>query len=233
MEELHRQYISSGRPHCPLQWRDLWRIHEDMSFFVIASGPSCNMINIKAEAEKSDIIIGTNWIWVKFPDVRFDYLFCCDVAPLLDAPDGIKVLTTANTEGGRVERIPARPFCILPHYGKKMWAPPEKGKPLSDSYNSGFGAMNLAAYMGARAIKVVGMDFADDGKSYHCYEDSKLHAGSGRNSEEIRKDFEKQYRINNFERVNMHLGAFIEWARKVRIVMENLSPITALNFNPA
>ena len=236
LEETRRRYIKANKPHKLKPWKDLWKAHEGKSFFVIASGPSCNLIDIPAEVKKADVVIGVNWIYNKFPDIKYDYLVACEIAPLFGIPKvggmpSIKTIGLANSDGGRKEREWLRAYAAAPHFGRKEWVAPEKGKPLGSSMNSGFAALNVAAYMGAKKITVIGMDFTDiDGHNFHCYDDTALHRGYKEGGMQMHDAYKRSAQVDALKRVDKHLQELLGWTDKNGIIVENLSVITLLNF---
>jgi len=157
-----------------IKWKNLWHIHEGKTILCLCSGPSANAVDL--DTVEKDFTIGTNYITKKYD---CDYQISCDSwnwKEPMKTKHYSKLLIAYVSDGGKVQALKkGGAYCAFPHLHKFGWGNIEQGAPLPTAFNSGISAIAMAAYMGAKVIKVLGLDFhADTDDNFHAYsEDAK------------------------------------------------------------
>jgi len=222
---------SSYRPRDPgegssacVSWPALWQAHRGAVILVLGCGPS---VLLPGEAPGPDTVdprqvehevcISSNWAWKWYPGIC-DYQLSYDVTPCQGwRPPGVKLLTVVRNRETMKLIDACRPYCTFPaiDYGDIA-----QGRPLPCSRNSGLGALSLAAYMGAAHIKVLGMDFRSRDGRMHFYPETQFDVDRR----------EKSYGRNE-TRVQEDLRKLLAQVRGMGITVENLSPISVLDWS--
>ena len=196
-----------------MPWEALWRLHGGKTFLVIGRGPSRDEVDLGAI--ERDATIATNlslWEPEKQVCTHIDYDVVTDEDPCrLIRPSGVKLLSNANTEGGRTARD-GLCWCVFPHH-KYGWGPIARGAKLPTAWNSGIAAVSMAFYMGAKHVKVVGLD-------YRKTESGAMHSNDL--TDEAKEKFLGQYQ-KTFKRVRHAAVRQAEWAAERGLVIENLA----------
>jgi len=218
-----------GRKESPaavgcVTWPQLWQVHRGRTVLVLACGPSVRLPGEDPDPERVDphdveydVVLSTNWAWKWYARI-IDYQLCYDVTPCQGwRPPHLKLLTVVRPRESMAVIERCRPYCVFP---ATDYGPIARGKKLPSSRNSGFAALAMAAYMGASRIRVVGMDFAPAGERMHFYPET---------------DFDVRRRVKSFgrnkERVQTDLTRLLAQIRGMGIEVENLSPISTLDWS--
>jgi len=194
-------------------WEALWRLHEGKTFLVIGRGPSRDQTDLGAI--ERDVTIATNlslWEPDKQRATRIDYDIVTDEDPCRQLrPSGVKLLSNANTDGGRQARQ-GLCWCVFPHH-KYGWGPIARGAKLPTAWNSGIAAVSMAFYMGAKHVKVVGID-------YRKTPSGAMHSNDL--TDEAKRKFVGQYQ-KTFKRVSRAAQLQAQWAAEHAVAIENLA----------
>ena len=214
-----------GRLAC-IEWPNFWHAHKGQTVLVLACGPSVLLPGedltpqtVDPRDIDSDVVLSTNWAWKWYADIC-DYQISYDVTPCQGwRPAHVKLLTVLRPRRTMKVLERCQPYCLFPacDYGNIA-----KGEKLPTSRNSGFAALAMAAYMGAARIRVVGMDFQPLNARMHFYHET---------------DFDVTRRVKSFgrnqERVQADLTRLLSQIRSMDVEVENLSPISALDWGTA
>ena len=147
-----------------MPWEAVWQIHLGKTFLVIGRGPSAQCADTDLDAIPRDIAIATNlalWTPEKQRETNIDYNISVDEKPNFESmPEGVKIVSAANTDKGIAQRRARNDlfWCVSQHQGFD-WKYLRYGRPLPTSFNSGIAAVSLACYMGARHIKIIGIEY--------------------------------------------------------------------------
>ncbi len=209
-----------------VDWPNFWQAHKGQTVLVLACGPSVLLPGedltpqtVDPRDIDSDVVLSSNWAWKWYADIC-DYQISYDVTPCQGwRPAHVKLLTVLRPRRTMKVLERCQPYCLFPacDYGEIA-----KGKKLPTSRNSGFAALAMAAYMGAARIRVVGMDFQPLNGRMHFYHET---------------DFDVTRRVKSFgrnqERVQADLTRLLSQIRSMDVEVENLSPISALDWGTA
>ncbi len=208
-----------------VSWSDLWHCHQGETILVLGCGPSVLLPGEDPDEEtvdprhiRFDRVISTNWAWKWYADIC-DYQLSFDPTPCLGwRPASVRLLPSSRRREMMEVLQRCHPYCIFP---QTQYGNIEQGRPLPCSRNSGFAGLAMAAYMGASRIKVLGMDFCSREGRMHFYPE---------------RDREVAVRARSYdrslERVQPDLSKLLEQIRGMGIEIENLSPISTLEWNP-
>ncbi len=191
-------------------------MHEGKTFLVVGRGPSFTEHVEEIAAVKRDVTIAANytlWSDAEKAAVLPDYDFSVDSKPCQNKrPKSVKLVTVANTPAGMKARQ-GHAWAAFKHLGRKKWGDLKPGQPLPTSYNSGIGAVSLALFMGAKRVKVIGIDFTT-GKNggIHSQDTGKVKRGKGAD----------QFKRNQGH-VQTHALEQGKWASRHGVEIENLS----------
>ncbi|MFH0965235.1 MAG: hypothetical protein V2A58_14640 [Planctomycetota bacterium] len=152
-------------------WADLYNYAKGKTFLVMGRGPSRDELNLNAI--ERDFTIACNlrlWEPAKQTATKIDFDVAVDEGPCkVPVVAGTKRISGANTKGGKAARTNC--WWIFPHLVYN-WGQVERGKPLPSVFNTGVAALTLAVYMGAKRIRVVGIEYAPFGHGGMHLEDS-------------------------------------------------------------